>query len=185
MKSQLTVGVAALGFFRSCCLICVPGVCSREKAFVFVCGARAVTKQKSSICNCAEQRPQCLASVGLQDFLLCFKMTWGISSGRQRLRNEEGSLAAVRDPGRPLPQKPVWSPAPACGGCPCPQDSPSRCFLGVFSPGLHVRLLAAFNPRRPRVSRFPVGLGKCEAQLGGGGWGPSAPTPSCRVRGLV
>ena len=113
MKSQLTIGVAALGFFRSCCLICVPGVCSREKAFVFVCGARAVTKQKSSICNCAEQRPQCLASMGLQDFLLCFKMTWGISSERQRLQNEEGSLAAVRDPGQPLLQKPVRSPPTA------------------------------------------------------------------------
>ena len=123
MKSQLTIGVAALGFFRSCCLICVPGVCSREKAFVFVCGARAVTKQKSSICNCAEQRPQCLASMGLQDFLLCFKMTWGISSGRQRLQNEEGSLAAVRDPGQPLLQKPVRSPPPL-RGLPLPAGLP-------------------------------------------------------------
>lgn len=174
MKSQLTTGIAALGFFRSCCLICVLGVCSREKACVFVRGARAVTEQKSSICNCAEQRPQCLASVGLQDFLLCFKMTWGISSGRQQLRNEEGSLAAVRNPGRPLPQKPVRSP-PHRGGCPCLQDSPFRRFLGVFLPRLRVWLLAAFNPRRPRVSWFPVGLGKFEAQLGDGGWGAFRP----------
>lgn len=152
MKSQLTVGTAALGFFRSCCLLCVLGVCSREKAFVFVCGARAGTEQKSPISNCVGQCPQCSASVGLQGFLLCFKMTWGISSGRQRLQNEEGSLAAVRDPGRPLPQQPGRSPPPPRGGYPCPQDSgtlPSRRFLGVLSPGLLVRLLATFKPRRP------------------------------------
>ena len=177
MKSQLTVGIAALGFFRSRCLLCVLGVCSREKAFVFVRGARAVMEQKSPISNCTGQRPQCSASVNLQGFLLCFKMTWGISTGRQRLRNEEGSLAAGRDPGRALPQKPGRSPS-CCGVCHCPQDSgalPSRRFLGVLSPGLCVRLLAAFKPRRLRVSWFPVGLGKCHAQLGDGGRGTFRP----------
>lgn len=181
MKSQLTVGTAALGFFRSCCLLCVLGVCSREKAFVFVCGARAGTEQKSPISNCVGQRPQCSASVGLQGFLLCFKMTWGISSGRQRLQNEEGSLAAVRDPGRPLPQQPGRSP-PHLRGLPLPAGLRNPAF-----PPLPGRLVtqapceAAGHVQAQTPSKSPgflLGWANAMHSWVMEGGGPSAPIPS-------
>lgn len=105
-------------------------------------------------------------------------MTWGISTGRQRLRNEEGSLEAVRDPGRPLPQKPGWSPFPLWG-LPLPAGLGSPAFPPL--PGrLVTRALRAaagcFRAQTPSESPgFLLGWANAMHSWVVEGGGPSAP----------